>query len=45
VQFASRGPTVITASDDGTIRTYQCDVCYGRSALVHLAEIRLAQTR
>ena len=45
VQFAASRPTVLTASADGTIRTYTCEVCYPRNALIHVAETRLARTR
>ena len=45
VAFAPRTETILTASRDGTIRTYTCEVCADRGALVHLAEVRLAQTR
>jgi hypothetical protein len=45
VSFAPRGPTLLSSSTDGTIRTYRCQVCVGLSGLVHLAEVRLAQTR
>jgi len=27
------------------VRTFSCDVCVGLPTLMHLAEIRLAQTR
>jgi WD40 repeat protein len=43
--FSPDGPTVLSSSRDGTIRTYRCEVCLDLSGLVHLAEVRLAQTR
>jgi WD40 repeat protein len=43
--FSADGPTVLSSSRDGTIRTYRCEVCVDLSALVHLAEVRLARTR
>jgi WD40 repeat protein len=45
VSFAPGGPTVLSSSRDGTLRTYTCDVCVDLDALVHLAEVRLARTR
>jgi len=45
ISFAPLGETVLTSSRDGTIRTYTCDICADRDALVHAAEVRLAQTR
>ena len=45
VSFAPNSPTVLTSSRDGTVRTYDCQVCVDLSGLVHLAEIRLARTR
>ena len=36
------GRTIITASKDGTIRTYRCDLCGGIDELVALAKRRLA---
>jgi WD40 repeat protein len=45
VSFAPTGPTLLSSSADGTIRTYRCEVCVGLGGLVHLAEVRLAQTR
>jgi hypothetical protein len=35
---------ILTAGDDGTIRTYDCQVCGTLSELVRLAESRLSQT-
>jgi WD40 repeat protein len=45
VSFSPRGATVLSASRDGTLRTYRCGVCVGLSGLVHMAEGRLAQAR
>jgi WD40 repeat protein len=45
VSFARARPTLLTSSRDGTVRTFVCDVCVGLPTLIHLAEIRLAQTR
>jgi WD40 repeat protein len=45
VTFAPHSPTMLTASLDGTLRTYTCDVCVGLDELVHLARVRLARTR
>jgi WD40 repeat protein len=36
------GLTVLTASKDGTIRQYHCDICGGVDALLQLAKRRLA---
>jgi WD40 repeat protein len=43
--FAPLRPTVLTASTDGTVRVYTCEVCVDLPELVHLTEARLAQTR
>jgi WD40 repeat protein len=43
--FAPDRPTILTASGDGTVRTYACEVCGDLPALVRLAERRLAATR
>ena len=45
VSFSPSGPTVLSASRDGTVRTYTCEVCVDLSSLVHLAETRLARAR
>jgi WD40 repeat protein len=45
VSFAPNSETVLSSSQDGTIRTYACNVCVGLSTLVHLAEAQLARTR
>jgi WD40 repeat protein len=45
VSFSPSGATVLSANRDGTLRTYDCDVCLGLSGLVHLAEVRLARAR
>jgi WD40 repeat protein len=44
VSFARGRPTLLTSSLDGTVRTFACDVCVALPTLMHLAEIRLAQT-
>jgi hypothetical protein len=36
---------VLTASTDGTVRVYTCEVCVNLPGLVHLTEERLARTR
>lgn len=43
--FAPSRPTVLTSSDDGTVRTYDCEVCVGLRALVALAQQRIAAGR
>jgi WD40 repeat protein len=45
ISFAPQGERLLTSSADGTIRTYTCEVCAGRKTLIHLAKVRLAQTR
>ena len=45
ISFSPNGPSILSSSRDGTIRTYTCSVCVDLPALVHLAEQRLAQTR
>ena len=45
VSFAPHGETLLTSSKDGSIRTYTCEVCADRNTLVHLAKVRLTQTR
>jgi WD40 repeat protein len=45
VSFAPEGPTLLSSSNDGTLRTYTCEVCVDLNELVHLAEHRIAQTR
>jgi len=35
------GRTIITASKDGTIRVYHCDICGGIDELLQLAKRRL----
>jgi WD40 repeat protein len=42
--FVPGGHRVVTASDDGTLRTYRCDICGDLAVLVRLAERRLART-
>jgi WD40 repeat protein len=41
--FTPDGRRIVTASGDGTVRTYLCHVCGGSAELIHLAETRLAQ--
>jgi WD40 repeat protein len=41
-EFAERGYTVFTAGDDGTVRTYACEVCTPLPELLALADRRLA---
>jgi hypothetical protein len=36
---------ILSASSDGTVRTYRCDVCVDLEGLIRLAELRLARTR
>jgi WD40 repeat protein len=45
VSFAPGTTNLLTSSLDGTVRTFDCDVCVDLPTLVHLAEVRLAQTR
>jgi WD40 repeat protein len=45
VAFAPRGPTVLTSSSDGTVRTYTCTVCVDRASLLRLAQERIKATR
>jgi len=41
--FAPDGRRIVTASGDGTVRTYLCSVCAGAKELAHLARARLAR--
>ena len=41
--FAPGGHTVVTAGEDGTVRTYDCKVCGDLDDLIQLAEERLAR--
>ena len=45
ISFAPDTATIASSSLDGSVRTYSCGVCVGLPALVHMAEVRLAQTR
>lgn len=44
VAFTPDGRHVLTASLDGTVRTYSCELCGGLDELVTLAQQRLART-
>ena len=44
-EFGEHGYTVFTAGDDGTVRTYTCEVCAPLSELLALADRRLAVAR
>jgi WD40 repeat protein len=43
--FTPDGQRIVTASGDGTVRTYRCYICAGTRELVHLAGTRLAKIR
>ena len=43
--FSPTGYRVVTGSEDGTVRTYTCEICAGVPALLRLADRRLAQAR
>jgi len=43
VSFAPDGRRILTASKDGTVRIYDCEVCGALPALETLAEARLAR--
>ena len=43
--FDSSGALIVTGGIDGTLRTYECEVCGGVSDLLELADSRLAGTR
>jgi WD domain, G-beta repeat len=43
--FDPSGRTIVTGGEDGTIRSYRCQVCGGLDDLVALAERRLQATR
>jgi WD40 repeat protein len=42
IAFSPDGHTILSASVDGTVRTFRCDICVPRAELVRLAERRLA---
>jgi WD40 repeat protein len=42
--FGPDSRTVLTASQDGTVRTYRCEICGGIDELLPLADRRLAAT-
>ena len=44
VAFAPDGQQVATGGDDGTVRSYRCDICGGIDELIALADERLAKT-
>ena len=44
VAFDPAGRTIVTAGVDGTVRTYECDICGGLDELMPLAKRRLART-
>jgi WD40 repeat protein len=43
--FDRTGRTIVTGGVDGTVRTYDCEICGGLDDLLAIAERRLAQTR
>ena len=43
--FGPNGDTIVTGGEDGTVRTYRCQLCGRLGDLVALAERRLAATR
>ena len=45
VGFAADGRTIESASVDGTIRSYDCQICAGLPGLLRSAEVRIAANR
>jgi len=45
VAFDPSGRTIVTGGDDGTVRTYRCEICGGLDELIELAGERLAATK
>jgi WD40 repeat protein len=45
VAFDPTGHTIVTGGEDGTVRTYRCDLCRDVDDLAALARLRLAATR
>jgi WD40 repeat protein len=43
--FAPDGRRIVTSSIDGTVRSYDCQVCVGLDGLIALGEARLARLR
>ena len=44
VAFDPSGRSIVTGGEDGTVRTYRCQICEGTDVLTALAEERLAAT-
>jgi hypothetical protein len=44
IAFDPSGRTIVSGGADGSVRTYECEVCVGIDGLVELAERRLAST-
>lgn len=45
VTTSPEGDRILTASDDGTVRAYECDVCLPLDDLIEQAERRVAEVR